>query len=122
MTSSLSPAFIGGTDSDWSCASDFDTSTRQGADFSEWCSSLQGSAEDIGGKDVGGVTAGRGCVENFGTSEYLVTVVWQGLTPAGKPPPSVLCGQNLYDESGTDCDGDVCRRYVTARVRTAALD
>ena len=94
------------------------TSTQQGKDVAEWCQALQGAAETSGGGKVGAMIGGRGCVEDLGGGEYLVTVAWQGLTPIAAPVPA--CGQNKYD-GGTACTGDRCRRVVTTIVRIGNL-
>lgn len=90
-------------------------------DLSEWCNALQGAAEKSSVDDnVGAMIGGRGCVEQVG-SDYMVTVVWQGLGPISAPPDSVSCGANAFDQAGTPCVNDLCRRYVTTLVRIAPL-
>ena len=66
---------------------------------------------------------GRGCVESIGSSQYMVTVTWQGLVPISAPPASVTCGQNAYDGSsaGANCINDLCRRAITTIVNIATL-
>lgn len=102
------------------CASTDASSTRQQLDASQWCAALQGAAETASGSRVGALVSGRGCVEALGSNEYMVTVVWQGLTPVSAPPSSVGCGQGLYD-GGTACTADLCRRALTTVVRIAPL-
>lgn len=98
------------------------TSTTQQADAGEWCQALQGAGEKSGTSNVGAMVGGRGCVEDLGSNEYLVTVAWQGMTPISAPPASVACGQNLYDgATGSACTGDLCRRTVTTVVRIGSL-
>ncbi|MES2181374.1 MAG: type IV pilus modification protein PilV [Pseudomonadota bacterium] len=99
------------------------TSTQQEKDRSEWCSALQGAAETTGTTKVGAMIGGRGCVESIGSSQYMVTVTWQGLVPISAPPASVTCGQNAYDSSsaGANCINDLCRRAVTTIVSIATL-
>jgi len=99
-----------------------DTSTRQKADIAEWCEALQGAAEVAGTKKTGAMTGGRGCVEDLGSNQYMVTVAWQGMSPISAPPDSVGCGKDLYD-GGADspCQNDQCRRAVTTIVRIAPL-
>jgi type IV pilus assembly protein PilV len=70
---------------------------------------------------MGAVIGGRGCVEDMGNNEYLVTVAWQGLVPISAPPDGVPCGKSLYDAAGTPCDNDRCRRTVTTLVRIGSL-
>ena len=72
------------------------------------------------------MVGGRGCVEEIDVGEYMVTVVWQGLTPISAPPVDVTCGANLYNlPAGSDCAdvdyADRCRRYVTTVVRIPDL-
>lgn len=97
------------------------TTTQQERDLREWCLGLQGAAEKSGANDVGAMVGGRGCVESVGTNQYMITVVWQGLTPLSAPPESVACGQGLYDSEQSNCTGDLCRRAITTIVRIAAL-
>jgi type IV pilus assembly protein PilV len=97
--------------------------TRQEADLNEWCDALQGAAETSGGgAAVGAMIGGRGCIEDIGGGEFLVTVAWQGQAPIAAPPASVACGLGDYDSpTGTPCDNDLCRRVVTTVVRIATL-
>lgn len=101
------------------------TPTLQQSDHVEWCSALQGAGETQGGANVGAMIGARGCVEEIvgpSVREYMVTVVWQGMTPISAPPASVTCGANAFDEVGTVCESDLCRRYVTTIVRQANLE
>jgi type IV pilus assembly protein PilV len=96
------------------------TATIVEADLKEWCDALQGAGEEAAsGNKVGAMIGGRGCVEDLGSGEYLITVAWQGLTPISAPP--VACGKDSYDTSGSSCDNDLCRRTVTTLVRIANL-
>ena len=97
---------------------------RAAADISEWCTALAGASESLdGGGNVGAMVAGRGCVEDVGPGEYLVTVAWQGLAPISAPPASVACAAGLYDGAdGSPCAGDLCRRVVTTVVIIPPLD
>jgi type IV pilus assembly protein PilV len=98
------------------------TPTRKEIDFFEWCEALQGAAETLAGSDVGAMVGARGCVEDLGGGEYLVTVAWQGLVPLIAPPASVACGLNSYNgPPGSTCSDDRCRRLVTTIVRVANL-
>lgn len=95
-------------------------------DMAEWCNSLQGAAEVVGTANVGGMVGARGCVDLIGTSadEYMVTVVWQGLSPLSPPPAEVTCGAGLYDlpaDSPCEDQPDACRRYVTTIVHVGNL-
>lgn len=98
------------------------TGTIAQRDNVEWCNALQGAAETNAADTArsGAMVGGRGCVEQVG-SDYMVTVVWQGLTPITAPPASVGCGLNAYNLAGSPCVNDLCRRYVTTLVRIAAL-
>lgn len=96
------------------------TSTQQERDAKEWCEALQGSSETLAGSNVGAMVGGRGCVEDIGSGEYLITIAWQGLTPISAPAPA--CGQNLYDGgAGSACTGDLCRRVMTTIIRIGNL-
>ena len=98
------------------------TATQQQKDAGEWCNALQGAAEKSGTSNVGTMVGGRGCVEDQGNNEYLLTVAWQGLGPVSAPPTSVACGKNDYDDAtGSACTNDLCRRAVTTIVRIAPL-
>ena len=97
--------------------------TLQERDRGEWCELLQGAAEVDSGSsiNVGSLIGGRGCVyETTPGEEFIVTVVWQGLTPISAPP--VNCGKGSYDGgAGSDCVNDLCRRYVTTLVSLGPL-
>lgn len=97
--------------------------TRQQRDAAEWCSLLQGASELSEANNlVGAMVGARGCVENLGNNQYLVTVAWQGLAPISAPPETVACALGEYD-GGVDspCQDDLCRRVVTTIVRIATL-
>lgn len=96
------------------------TTTSKDKDVREWCNTLQGASETSGSSKVGAFIGGRGCVEDLGSDQYMVTVAWQGLAPVSAPPASVACGKDLYN-SGTVCTGDLCRRALTTIVRIAKL-
>lgn len=97
--------------------------SRRDRDVFEWCTALQGASEESsGGVQVGAMVGGRGCVEDLGAGQFMVTVAWQGMAPLGAPPESVACGLNLYDGgAGSVCVSDLCRRAVTTVVRIADL-
>jgi type IV pilus assembly protein PilV len=109
---------------------DIGTADVQAKDSTEWCLALQGAAEtSADDTSVGVMIGGRGCVEATDASNtvFQVSVVWQGLVPVSAPPIAssgiigVTCGANLYNQAGTDCVNDLCRRYVTTVVRIADL-
>ena len=123
VTDSLSPAYLG-----VGMTCEAAPAGLVATDMAQWCQQLQGAAETSGVTNVGAMVGGRGCVQPFafGTepNTYLVTVVWQGLTPVAAPPVEVDCGEDLYDlPAGSDCESvaDACRRYVTTLVRVADL-
>lgn len=98
------------------------STSRAEADVAEWCDALQGAAEVIGTERVGAMVGGRGCIDNLGNGEYLVTVAWQGLAPVSAPPAGVTCGEGEYDgPTGHPCQNDLCRRVVTTVVRIPRL-
>lgn len=99
------------------------TGSRQQVDAAEWCNALQGAAETSGTSKLGTVIGGRGCVEDLGNNEYLITVAWQGLVPISAPPEGVACGKDLYngDPTTSPCKNDLCRRTVTTLVRIGSL-
>ena len=114
VTGAGSPLGVGN-----SCTYD-DDDTRQVQDSCEWSNSLQGASEKVGTANVGAFIGGRGCVEDLGNDEYLVTVAWQGVGPVSAPPASVACGNGLYDD-GKKCTNDRCRRALTTIVRFSKL-
>lgn len=125
VTTALSTAYLGVGGDTATCSSTFTDGVQLG-DSGEWCRSLQGAAETAGGSNVGAMVGGRGCVQLVDASEYMVTVVWQGLTPISAPPVEVACGAGLYNlPAGSACaeadNADRCRRYVTTLVRVPDL-
>ncbi|MGJ3700021.1 type IV pilus modification PilV family protein [Variovorax sp. AFSI2.2] len=104
------------------------TGSRQTVDAMEWCNALKGAAETSGGNNLGAMIGGRGCVQDMGNNEYLITVAWQGLVPIAAPPEGVSCGKDQYDATAASpsapapaCSSDKCRRTVTTLVRIGAL-
>lgn len=123
----FAPTYITGTNAGvtlgtgHTCSAD-SGSSRQQQDSCEWSNVLQGAAELSGANKVGAFIGGRGCVEDLGGGQYLVSVTWQGLGPVSAPPASVACGQGLYNgPSGSKCVSDRCRRALTTIVRVAEL-
>jgi len=103
---------------------DIGTADLQQSDSTEWCLALQGAGETAADdSSVGAMIAGRGCVAatDVTNTEFMVSVVWQGVTGVAAPPDSVTCGEDLYDTAGTECVSDRCRRYVSTIVRIANL-
>ena len=100
------------------------TPSRRERDMVDWCAALQGASEQTsGGTQVGAMVGGRGCVEDLGAGQFLVTVAWQGRAPLSAPPASVTCAAGAYNGgTGSVCVNDQCRREVTNIVRIADLD
>lgn len=94
-------------------------------DLRQWCGLLQGVSETTtsGGttSNVGSMIGARGCVEDLGAGDFMVTVAWQGLAPLSAPPSSVTCGSGSYNQTGTACTNDRCRRVLTTIVRVGDL-
>lgn len=121
LTDGLSPAYLGLGGNDTPCDSTLADGLQLG-DSGEWCRALEGAGETQAGSGVGAMVGGRGCVEFDATAnQYMVTVVWQGLTPISAPPSSVSCGLGLYGVAGSECEDDKCRRYVTTIVTEGIL-
>lgn len=93
-----------------------DPGTRVEIDRCQWDAALKGAAETLnsGASTVGAMLGGRGCVTSPSANEYLITVVWQGLSATATPPASVLCGKDAYGD-------DKNRRAVTTVVRIGTL-
>ena len=84
-------------------------------DQCEWSQSLLGSAETLGASKVGAMIDARGCVQNIVPNmprQYLVSVVWQGVTSTRAP--GTTCGTGLYGDERT-------RRALTAVVTVGCL-
>jgi type IV pilus assembly protein PilV len=125
VTSSLTPDYLGvGMTCSVAPSPTLTPAQISQADISEWCQGLQGAAEAAGTVNVGAMVAGRGCIEELNPSEYLITVVWQGLAPVAPPPVSITCGAGLYDEPpGSPCaeQPEACRRYVSTILHVGNL-
>lgn len=92
-------------------------------DHCEWGTALQGAAEKEGTTLTGAMVGARGCIEDIGSDSYLVSVVWQGLTPLSAPPDGLTCGAGDYDGGdGSPCQADICRRAISTIVRIGTLD
>lgn len=94
----------------------------QSYDACQWSNALKGAAEQSSiSTNVGAMLGARGCIEDLGTGDqFMITVVWQGMTPISAP--SSNCGMGLYDSAtGTKCVNDLCRRTVSTIVRIANL-
>lgn len=95
-----------------------DCSGLTGADLDlcEWNNALLGASESAGGAQRGAMIGARGCITNTAATmprEFLVAVVWQGITPT-VAPGGTTCGQDEYGNDAT-------RRAVVARVKIGCL-
>jgi type IV pilus assembly protein PilV len=81
-------------------------------DICEWHNALVGASEALGGNSVGTLMQGRGCITQGAANEYVVTVVWQGLSPT--EAPSSACGDGSYGNAAL-------RRAVSMRVQISTL-
>lgn len=81
-------------------------------DLCEWANLLRGAAEQQGGTKVGAMQAARGCIASAGASEYLVSVVWQGVQSTGATP--LPCGAGAYPD-------EALRRGASVVIRIADL-
>ena len=88
-----------------------------GADYDlcQWNNALLGAGETVSGDLRGAMIGARGCVQNTIATmprEFLISVVWQGVTPT--VAPTTTCGQGSYGN-------DNMRRALTARVTIGCL-
>ena len=72
-------------------------------------------------EQVGAMVGGRGCVENIGGGEYLVTVAWQGMAPLRRRRRASPAAGPLRRAGRLALPDDLCRRVVTTVVRIATL-
>ena len=86
--------------------------TGKDKDVCEWHNELVGASELLDSNTVGTLLGGRGCVTAGATNEYIVTVVWQGLTQTVTPQST--CGQNGYGN-------EKFRRTASMRVQISTL-
>lgn len=71
--------------------------TLANADMTAWNNLLLGAAEVKGGASIGAMIGARGCVSyDAATTQYTVTVVWQGKSPTAAPSAGLSCGAGLY--------------------------
>ena len=97
--------------------------TMQELDACEWSSALKGSTvSNDAGLLTGAMVGARGCIETLGSDSYLITVVWQGLTPLDSPREGSGCGSGDYDgDAASGCTDDKCRRILSTVVRIGSL-
>jgi len=76
---------------------------------------LLGSAETQGANKIGAMIGARGCITQTDAANniYMISVVWQGMTPTAAP--KVTCGQGQYGATET------LRRAVTLTLRIGTL-
>jgi type IV pilus assembly protein PilV len=90
--------------------------TGAALDLCDWNNALLGATESAGGQNVGAMIGARGCITNTVATmprEFVVAVVWQGLTPT-VAPTSTDCGEGSYGN-------DDLRRAMIARVMIGCL-
>jgi len=114
---------LGPDDSEPLDCSGLTTHPMQELDTCEWSASLKGSSVSAeSGALAGAMVGARGCIEDIGNNSYLITVVWQGLTPLNTPLQGAGCGAGLYDGGdGSSCTNDICRRALSTVVRIGTL-
>lgn len=90
-----------------------DEAKRAQTDICEWSSALKGTAESTS-SGIGAMTGARGCVELVSgtTTDYQVTVVWQGRSNFGAAP-TLTCASGVTSLTN--------RRAVGRLVRVPAL-
>lgn len=98
-----------GTTDPGACAA---AATLAARDICEWSLLIQGSSEVKDGAKLGAVTGARGCISAISATQYLVSLVWQGVQASGAP--ATTCGQGAYASEDT-------RRAVTTVVNIATL-
>lgn len=100
--------------------------TVQKTDACQWSNALKGAAEQEGAAGeatlTGAMIGAQGCIESIATDTYLVSVVWQGLTPLAAPSDGLACGLGDYDgEVDSPCQNNLCRRAISSIVRIGTL-
>ena len=84
-------------------------------DLTNWSGLLTGSAETLGGSNLGAMVGARGCVSFDATASiYLVSVAWQGIVATTAPAASLTCGVGLYGNENL-------RRVVSMNLQVADL-
>ncbi len=85
------------------------------ADITAWNALLLGSAETQGANKIGAMIGARGCITQLDAANniYMISVVWQGMTPTAAP--KVTCGQGQYGAT------ESLRRAVTLTLRIGIL-
>jgi type IV pilus assembly protein PilV len=72
------------------------------SDMSAWSSLLKGTNEKSGTTAAGGIVGARGCVERISgsTTDYRISVAWQGMDDISVPHASLTCGSGSYGTEG----------------------
>jgi len=85
------------------------------ADMTAWHALLLGSAETQSGNKIGAMIGARGCITQIDAVNniYMMSVVWQGMTPTAAP--KVTCGLGQYGAT------ESLRRAVTVTLRIGTL-
>ncbi|GAC1409604.1 MAG: hypothetical protein NVSMB6_09580 [Burkholderiaceae bacterium] len=85
-------------------------------DLTAWNNLLTGTAETLGGSNVGAMIGARGCVSfDTTTSVYMVSIAWQGIAATTAPPTNLACGMGLYGD-------ERLRRAVSMNLQFANLN
>ncbi len=87
-------------------------------DIGEWRLLLLGNSEkSASGSQIGSVLGARGCIDlvTGQTTEYQVSVAWQGSAATYAPPAELVCGNTLYG-------AETQRRAVGLNLRVTYLN
>ena len=86
------------------------------SDIAAWDLLLRGTNEKSGTVAAGGIVGARGCVELISgtTTDYRISVAWQGLEDVSVPHASLTCGSGTYGSEGR-------RRVVSTILRIPLL-
>lgn len=86
------------------------------SDIAAWDLELRGTNEKSGTVAAGGIVGARGCVELISgtTTDYRISVAWQGLEDVSVPHASLTCGSGTYGTEGR-------RRVVSTILRIPLL-
>lgn len=82
------------------------------ADLCAWGELLRGARERQGGREVGALVSGMGCVRSPAPDLYVITIAWQGSAASG--PAETDCGADFIPDA-------TLRRSVSTVVRIASL-
>ena len=86
------------------------------SDLTRWSGLLTGTAETLGGSNVGTMVGARGCVSfDVTTGIYVASVSWQGIVATSAPAANLTCGKGLYGNENL-------RRVVSTSLQIADLN